>query len=183
MSKSKTDRPLSSWDAKLQRRHEFCERFVREHHPGMANAHKIKGARPLVPLDGPRRIDIGDPDWWLQTNESMSELGFTYLAYLFGRHGLLDHEWMIGRDEHEPWALISESYASQTLVEGLRQDLEKVGTELLEYPFSQSTHNPTKGTLMLVANVTNIHALMGAVARLIVAQCPPVCVDADEATS
>jgi hypothetical protein len=50
MSKSKPEPSL--WEAKLQRRREFCERFVREHHPGMVDAHKIKGARPLVPLDG-----------------------------------------------------------------------------------------------------------------------------------
>jgi hypothetical protein len=41
------------WDIQLQRRHEFCERFVREYHPGMADVRRIKGARPLVPLDGP----------------------------------------------------------------------------------------------------------------------------------
>ena len=48
MPKSKPE--PSSWEAKLQRRADFCEQFVREHHPGMANAHKIKGARPLKPL-------------------------------------------------------------------------------------------------------------------------------------
>jgi hypothetical protein len=155
---------MSMCDAKLQRRHEFCERFVREHHPGMADT--SKGARPLVPLHSPRRISGIDSDWWLQTKNRY--LNFTYLAYLFNRHRLLDHAWMIGRSDQEPWALISESYASQTLVEGLRRELEKVGTELLEYPFSRSTHNPRKGTLVLVANVTNIHTLARAVARIII---------------
>jgi len=51
MSKPEPVKPL--WDVKLRRRHEFCEHFLREHHPGMADASKIKSARPLVPLHGP----------------------------------------------------------------------------------------------------------------------------------
>ena len=39
---------MTTWEAKLQRRHEFCERFVREHHPGMCG--KREGEPPLVPL-------------------------------------------------------------------------------------------------------------------------------------
>jgi hypothetical protein len=35
-------------------RRKFCDRFVREHHPGMADEARIKGARPPVPL-GPAR--------------------------------------------------------------------------------------------------------------------------------
>jgi hypothetical protein len=65
-SKSKPE-PVSSWDIKLQRRHEFCERFVREHHPGMADASRIKGARPLVSLDAARRFQDDDRfRWWLR---------------------------------------------------------------------------------------------------------------------
>jgi hypothetical protein len=65
----------SSWEARLKRRREFCARFVREHHPGMADASRIKGARPLKPLDGPRYIRDGNgdmfDDWWLQTDDSI----------------------------------------------------------------------------------------------------------------
>ena len=31
-----------------------------EHHPGMVDAHKIKGAHPLKPLDGPRYLRDGN---------------------------------------------------------------------------------------------------------------------------
>ena len=133
----------------------------------MADAHKIKGARPLKPLDGPRRIDSINSDWWLQTNECMSALGFTYLGYLFERHGMLAHAWMIGRDDQEPWALISEPFSHATIAK-LRCELEQIGVELLEYPTEQSTH-ASGHALMLVANVTGIHTLARAVARLIVA--------------
>jgi hypothetical protein len=95
----------SSWGAKLQRRAEFCERFVREHHPGMADAHKIKGARPLVPLNGPRYLRDGNDDmaedWWLQTVDSISALGFVWLAHLLDRHKMYDHAWTIGRSAQE----------------------------------------------------------------------------------
>src|SRR5262249_19423844 len=102
----------SAWEAKLQRRRDFCERFVREHHPGMADASRIKGARPLVPLSPARRIRCGGLSyWWLETDESMSALGGTWVAHLFDRHKMLDHEWFIGRDDQEPWALVSEPYA------------------------------------------------------------------------
>jgi hypothetical protein len=104
----------------------------------------------------------------------MSALGFTYLGYLFERHGLLDHAWMIGRDTQEPWALISEPYSHVTAatIAELRRELARIGVELIQYPSEQSTHAPGHA-LMLVANVTAIHTLMGAVARLIVAACPP----------
>jgi hypothetical protein len=102
MSKSKPEPSL--WESKL---HEFCERFVRQHHPEMADAHKIKGAHPLKPLDGPGYIRNGsgnmEADWWLQTDDSISALGFVWLAHLFNRRHMLDHEWMIGRRDQEPW--------------------------------------------------------------------------------
>ena len=175
MGKSKP----KSWEAKLQRRHEFCERFVREHHPGMADASRTKDARPLKSLDGPRYLRDGSgnmaTDWWLQTDNSMGALGCVWLAHLFDRHKLLDHAWRIGRQDQEPWALISEPYvppAVPSAVAALRRDLEKVGAELLEYPSEQSTHAPGVNIAVLVANVTGIHTLMGAVARLIAADCP-----------
>jgi hypothetical protein len=151
----------------------FCERFVREHHPGMTNASK-----PLVPLDGPRHIDSIDSDWWLQSDDCVSALGFVYLGYLFDQRGMLDHVWMIGRSDQEPWALISEpfSHIKAPAIAELRSELAQVGTELLEYPTEESTHAPGQA-LMLVANVTSIHTLMGAVARLIVAACPPLRID------
>jgi hypothetical protein len=58
-------------------------------------------------------------------------------------------------------------------VKALRRELEEVGVELIEYPSEQSTHNPGGNIAVLVANVTGIHTLMGAVARLIAADCPP----------
>jgi hypothetical protein len=181
MSRSKPKPPF--WEARLQRRHEFCERFVREHHPGMTDAHKLKGAHPLKPLDGPAyfRADNMAADWWLQTDDSMCALGYVWLAHLFDRRGMLDHDWMIGRSDQEPWALISEPYShvkAATIAE-LATELKDVGVELLEYSSEQSTHAPGQ-TLMLVANVLSIHALMGAVARLIVAECPPLRIDDDE---
>src|SRR5262245_52774644 len=160
----------SSWDAKLQRRREFCERFVRERHPGMAKV--PKGARPLVPLDPARRFHDNDHFyWWLETNESMSALGGTWIAHLFDRHGMLDHEWFIGRSDQEPWALVSEPYgATAEKIKALRHELAEIGVELLEYPKEQSTHAPGH-SLPLVANVVEHIRLMGAVARLIVADC------------
>jgi hypothetical protein len=97
---------MATWEIKLKRRHEFCQQFMREHKA-------CQSGRPMVPLDGPRNIDSLGGDWWLQTNESMCELGFTYLGHLFARRNMLDHAWMIGRDEHEPWALVSEPYNRQ----------------------------------------------------------------------
>jgi hypothetical protein len=159
-------------DVKLQRRHEFCERFVREHHPGMADA--VKGARPLVPLHPARRFHDNDHfDWWLETNESMSALGGTWIAYLFDRHDMLDHDWFIGRDDQEPWALVSEPYAPPATaekIEALRHELAEIGVELLEYSKEQSTHAPGH-SLPLVANIVDHRRLMEAVARLIVADC------------
>jgi hypothetical protein len=181
MKKATAVRPHpESWEAKMERRVEFTARFVAEHHPGMADAHKIKGAHPLIPLGGPR-ISIGGlrPDWWFQTDDSMAALGFVYINHLFQRHGMRDHGWMIGRSDQEPWALISEPYSLVTAMPALRRDLERVGVELLEYPTEQSTHNPGQ-TLMLVANVKSMHCLMGQVARLIVAECPPPRTDEDE---
>ena len=141
-----TDRAMApTWEAKLKRRHEFCERFVRAHHSGMADDARIKGARPLVPLSGPPRLHALDSDWWLQTDECVVALGFSYLGYLFSERRLLDHDWIIGRDDQEPWALVSEPYsppAIPAVVEELRNELEKVGVELLEYPSEQSTHYP-----------------------------------------
>jgi len=67
------EKPNSSWTAKLKRREKFCDQFVRQHHPEMADAHKIKGAHPLKPLDGPGYIRDGsgnmEADWWLQTDD------------------------------------------------------------------------------------------------------------------
>ena len=160
----------SSWEAKLQRRHEFCKRFVREHHPGMADARKIEGAHPLKPLDGPAYCRVGNghmvADWWLQTDNLICALGFVWLAHLFERHDLYDHQWMIGRSDQEPWALVSEPYSHVTTADitELRLELEKVGADLLEYPPLQSTHAPGHA-LMLVANVLDIHTLARAVAK------------------
>jgi len=67
--------------------------------PGMADARRIKGARPLVPLDGPRRISSIDSDWWLQTDESMSELGFTLSRLPVQPPSPARPRRMIGRDE------------------------------------------------------------------------------------
>jgi hypothetical protein len=175
----------NSWTAKLKRRKKFCQRFVREHHPGMTDAHKIKGAHPLKPLDGPNYVRDGNdnmtPDWWLQTDDSMNALGFVWIAHLFGRRGMYDHAWMIGRSDQEPWALVSEPYShiKPETIEQLRRELKEVGVELIEYPSEQSTHAPGHA-LMLVANMTGIRTLMGAVARLIVAACPPLHIDDDE---
>jgi hypothetical protein len=150
-------------------RHEFCSRFVCEHHPGM-----FKGARPLVPLGPARRFHRNDHYyWWLETDESMSALGGTYIAHLFDRQGMLDHDWFIGRDDQEPWALVSEPYAPPATLEKiktLRHELAEIGVELLEYPKAQSTHAPGH-SLPLVANIIDHRRLMGAVARLITADC------------
>jgi hypothetical protein len=110
-------------------------------------------------------------DWWLQTDDSISALGFVWLAHLFNRHGLLDHDWMIGRSNQEPWALVSEPCkhdSALAAVAPLRRELEQVGTELIEYPSAQATHSPGD-VQMLVANVVDIHALAKAVARQIIA--------------
>src|SRR5262245_14349757 len=89
---------------------EFCSRFIREHHPSMLDV--SKGARPLVPLGPARRIHDDDRFyWWLETDESMSALGGTWIAHLFDRHRMLDHDWFIDRSDQEPWALVSEPYA------------------------------------------------------------------------
>lgn len=131
MTTPETRQRSSSWDAKLQRRHGFCKRFVREHHPGMADAHKIKGARPLKPFDGPRYLRDGNGDmavdWWLQTDDSVSALGLVWLAHLFGRQKLYDHAWMIGRSDQEAWALVSEPYSHVTAatIAKLRRELER----------------------------------------------------------
>ena len=146
MSKRKTE--SSSWEAKLQRRAEFCRRFVAEHHPGMTDAHKIKGAHPLMPLSGPRYIRDGgrnmSADWWLQTDDSISALGIVWLAHLFNRRGMLDHEWMIGRSDQEAWALVSEPYSHVTAatIAEFRRELARVGVELIEYPTGELTHAP-----------------------------------------
>jgi hypothetical protein len=126
---------------KTERRNEFCKRFVRKHHLGMADDSRIKGARALVPLSAARRINY-ETDWWLQTDESMSALGGTFIAHLFDRHDMLDHDWFIGRDDQEPWALVSEPYAPPATpekIEALRRELKEIGVELLEYPKEQST--------------------------------------------
>jgi hypothetical protein len=161
-----------TWEMKKAARREFCSHFVREHHPGMADAAKIKSARPLVPLDPARRFHDDDHyHWWLETNESISALGGTWIAHLFDRHGVLDHEWFIGRSDQEPWALVSEPYgATPEKIEALRRELAEIGVELLEYPKAQSTHAPNH-SLPLVANIIDHHRLLGAVARLIAADC------------
>jgi hypothetical protein len=104
---------MTSVRSKEELRREFCENFVREHHPGMADVTtRFKEAHPLVPLGPARRIHCnGHYDWWLETDESMSALGGTWLAHLFDRHRMLDHDWFIGRSDQEPWALVSEPYA------------------------------------------------------------------------
>jgi hypothetical protein len=52
----------------------------------------------------------------------------------------------------------------------LRRELAEIGVELLEYPRQQSTHAPDYA-LPLVANIVDNCRLMGAVARLIAADC------------
>jgi hypothetical protein len=156
--------------SKKTARCEFCSRFVREHHRGMADP--PKGAHPLVPLDPARRFHDNDSYyWWLETDESMSALGGTWIAHLFDRHGMLDHDWFIGRSDQEPWALVSEPYGTTPeKIAALRRELAEIGVELLEYPKQQSTHAPGH-SLPLVANVVDHRRLMGAVARLIAADC------------
>ena len=71
--------------------------------------------------------------------------------------------------------LISEPYghaSALAAVAPLREDLAQVGTELIEYPFAQATRYPG-GVQMLVANMTDIHALARAVAKVIVASGEP----------
>jgi hypothetical protein len=169
----------SSWEAKLKRRHEFCTRFVREHHPGMANTSAIKGAHPLVPLDGPAYLRHGGgnlaADWWLQTDDSMGALGFVWLAHLFDREQLFDHAWMIGRRDQEPWALVSEPYVPPAVpgaIAALRREVEKVGTELLEYGAGlrcrrppPTTDEPDAG--VLPATSQRRHVGHGAVMRAV----------------
>src|SRR5262245_19940949 len=103
----------------------------------MADASRIKGARPLVPLGPARRIHDDDHfHWWLETDVSMSALGGTYIAHLLDRHGILDHDWFIGRSDQEPWALVSEPYAPPATPEkigALRHELAEIGVKLLEY--------------------------------------------------
>jgi hypothetical protein len=156
---AKTTRSLSSWEAKLQRRREFCQRFVAEHHPGMVDAHKIKGARPLLPLGPVRRIQDIYSGCWPQTDKSMSAIGVTYLEYLFERHNLLDHDWMIGRDDQEPRALVSEPFghASASWCR-CAVSWKKSGSSC-----SCIHPNRQRTVQMLVANVTGGHTLMGAV--------------------
>ena len=162
---------MASRNARLQRPYKFCARFVREHYP--TDPARIRGARPL---DGPAYLRDGNgnmaADWWLHTDDSLSALGFVWLAHLFDREGLFNDAWMIGRSDQEAWALVSEPYVSRALpgaLEGLRRELEQVGTDLLQYPAVQPT--------ILVADVVSIHALVGAVARLIAADCPPLRAD------
>ena len=161
------------FEERQARRREFCARFVAEHHPSMTDAAEIEGARPLVPLGAVRRIRVLDDDLWLQTDDSICGLGAVYLGCLFDCRGLLDHDWMIGRDHQEPSGLVSEPYAhvTQDNVEALRGELENAGAELLVYLSEQATHNT--GVLPLVANITDIHRLAAAVARLIVNNCEP----------
>jgi hypothetical protein len=86
---------------------------------------------------------------------------------------MLDHDWFIGRSDQEPWTLVSEPYAPPATpenIEALRRELAEIGVELLEYPKEQSTH-ASGHSLPLVANVVDHYRLMGAVARLIVADC------------
>jgi hypothetical protein len=162
---------MTSIASKKTARYEFCSRFAREHHPGMADT--SRGVQ-LMPLGPARRSNNYAPYyWWLETNESMSALGGTWIAHLFDRHGMLDHDWFIGRSDQEPWALVSEPYAPPATAEkiaALRHELAEIGVELLEYPKQQSTHAPGHA-LPLVANVVDHRRLMGAVARLIVADC------------
>lgn len=167
--------PSDGWVGIRKRRRAFCEAFVREHHPGMVSDKLPKECRPLVPLDGPAiHYDISTSHWWLETNNSMSALGGTYIGYLFTHRNLLDHAWIIGRDDQEPWAVVSEPYwgrGDQEDLKQLREDLEKVGVELIEYPHEQSTHYPSGGIYVLVANIVHHEALMGAVARHIAGRC------------
>jgi hypothetical protein len=152
------------------KRREFCE--VREHHPGMV------AEATLLPLDAARRINHINcyrpiSDWWLQTDESMSALGGTWIAHLFDRQNMLDHDWFIGRSDQEPWALVSEPYAPPATpekIEALRHELNEIGVELLEYPKQQSTHAPGR-SLPLVANIIDPYRLIGTVARVIAADC------------
>ena len=147
----------SYWDIKMQRRQEFCTRFVAEHHPEMADAHKIKGAHPLIPLGAPSGWGLNPDWWWFQTNDSMAALGFVYLNHLFQRHRLRDHEWIIGRSDQEPWALISEPYdhggGKQPLVEALRRAPEPTVAFEVDY---QETQIPISRACTLVWNCTDI---------------------------
>ena len=171
----------ASWEAKMERRHEFTASFVAEHHPKMADAHTIEGVHSLIPLDGPAYLCDGAgnmrSDWWFTTNDSICALGFVWIAHLFKRHGLYDHTWGIGRSDQEPWAFVSEPYShgTEANIEKLRRELDKIGVELIQYPIEQSTHcaDVPGGTLPLVANVVNMDSLMGAVARHIVTACGP----------
>lgn len=166
---TKTAIKPSYWDAKWQRRREFCGRFVAEHHPA------ILAEASLKPISGPGTIRDGvKSNWWFNTNASMTELGLQYVGYLFDRHKMLDHNWAIGRSEQEPWAVVSEPYdhIKRETIEQLRRELDEVGVELIEYPSEQSTHAPGH-TLLLVADVVNMDTLMGAVGRIIVADCGP----------
>jgi hypothetical protein len=153
----------------------FCARFVREHHSGLM----VEDQRTLIPLSEPAygRDGFGNMnrDWWLNTNSSMGALGGVWIAHLFDRHGLYDHAWVIGRSDQEPWAVVSEPYdhVKQENIEQLRRELKKIGVELIQYPTEQSTHAPGR-TLPLVANIVDIHKLMGAVARQIVTACDPM---------
>ena len=169
MSKSKpeTIRPSSSWEAKLKRRRELCDRFVREHHPGMVDAHKIKGARPPLPVDGPAYLRDGggntSADWWLQTDDTISALGLVWLAHLFDRHRMYDHAWMIGRSDQEAWALVSEPYShiKPETIEKLRRELERIGVDLIQYPSEQSTHAPGHLLMLVVKCDRYSHPLPG----------------------
>lgn len=169
---SPTEPPLST-AVRNRRRREFCHRFQREQPAGVHDAVKrYKGEAPMppVPLDGVRRILGLGGDWWFRTHEPLGLLGAIYVGSLFERHGLLDNEWVVGRTEQAPWALISEPYRSADNVPKLRVELEAVGVELIEYPTEQATHHPGH-TLMLCANIVDGRRLAAAVARLIVDSC------------
>ena len=148
-----------SAQARDARRLAFCHQFVREHHPGMAGE--------LVPLRPVRRPSDFKRDWWYQTDDSISALGGVYIGFLFQRYDLLDHDWRIGPREEEPWALVSEPYRTADRVPKLREELEAVGCELLEYPAELATHNPDD-SLVLVANIVDHQRLAAAIAHLII---------------
>ena len=57
--------------------------------------------------------------------------GLHLARHLFNRHKLFDHAWLIGRNDQEPWALISEPYVPPAIpdaIETLRQEFHRMGT-------------------------------------------------------